>query len=157
MAITGSTGFVTEIMGANRVTYGTATGPSSGAWQVGDICIVNPPALGSPTHLTCTSAGSPGTWTAINAPILSQTPVTVTAASALSNGFAFYNFSPGGYGPVTIASSISTSSGTRINMYASAAVTLAALTGESIVGSTTLAAGSVSEFLDSGTLWYRVV
>lgn len=43
--------------------YGTSvTGPAAGTYRVGDTYIVTTPAAGAVAELTCTVAGSPGTW-----------------------------------------------------------------------------------------------
>ena len=54
-------------VGLNHITFGAAA-PTAGAWAKGDICYnTNTSATGIP-YWQCTTAGSPGTWTA--SPIL---------------------------------------------------------------------------------------
>ncbi len=149
---TGSTGFKSIFGGQSFWSFCPSTGPTaSQTGVIGDVVMANPPVLGQPAWYIYTASG----WTP-GQTLFTQTAYTNTAAAALPNGYSMYILSPGGYA-ATLSSSTSTASGSRINLYASAAVTLSALTGESITGSTTLAAGSVSEFVDSGTVWFRVV
>lgn len=151
----GSTGFTELQLGQNVVSFTGTTAPATGYHQAGEISYVNPPTTGFPFYFVCITTGTPGAWSP--GPIAQTSgATTVGVASVLPTGASFINFSPGGYA-ATMSSAVSTASGTRLNMFASAAVTLSPLSGESIVGSTTLAAGSVSEFIDQGTIWYRIV
>lgn len=75
----------------NKIYYVDAGGaPTSGAYLAGDLALVVPvpggvaPGLGAPLFWRCTTAGSPGTWTAIGvadytgAAVASATSVTPT-------------------------------------------------------------------------------
>jgi len=150
----GATGARDIFLGQNFIQYCPSTGPTSGTpAQVGDIAIANPPIPGYPSvyqYINSTVG-----WVGVGGSVEAGTYAN-TAAAAVPGGYAFYNFSPGGYA-ATLSSPATLASSTRFNAFASAAVTLSALTGSSITGSTTLAAGSVSEFVSNGTVWYRVV
>jgi len=51
------------VQGNARVHYATAA-PTNGTWAVGDLTINSNPSRGSPSHWTCVTAGTPGTWAA---------------------------------------------------------------------------------------------
>jgi parallel beta-helix repeat protein len=50
-------------MGKQTVFSGTAA-PTAGTWLKGDVVMNSSPSVGSPDRWVCTTAGTPGTWTA---------------------------------------------------------------------------------------------
>ncbi|MCX6653631.1 MAG: hypothetical protein NTY03_00770 [Candidatus Bathyarchaeota archaeon] len=50
--------------GSIVMAYGT-TAPTTGTWAVGDICWRTAPTATTTPGWVCTTAGTPGTWTAM--------------------------------------------------------------------------------------------
>jgi len=50
--------------GSKVVTWGTVA-PTTGTWAVGDTCWNTAPTASTTPGWVCTTAGSPGTWTAM--------------------------------------------------------------------------------------------
>lgn len=153
--MTGSTGFRDIFGGQNFYQFCAHTGPASTvSGQAGDICLSNPPTAGFPhyyIYVNSTIGWQPG-------PLVTNTatPTTITAAAAISPGVSFVNFSPGGYGSVTLASAALSNNGFKFSGYASAAVTLTPLSGQTIYGNGTIAAGTTGMFLAEASNWYRI-
>ena len=53
-------------IGGNSIVSATGV-PSSGTWSVGDKAMNSAPSAGEPIGWVCTTAGSPGTWSALGA------------------------------------------------------------------------------------------
>jgi hypothetical protein len=151
----GNTGFQQLQLGQNVISFTGTAAPATGYHQAGEIAYVNPPTAGYPLFFTCITTGTPGTWVA-GPPAVSATQTAITAAAAVPAGASFVAFSPGGYA-ATMAPATGTPINYQLNMYASAAVTLSAVSGESITGSNTIAAGVVAQFVHgSPTVWFRL-
>lgn len=150
----GNTGARNIFLGQSFVQFCGTGGPASTyPAQIGDVAIVNPPTAGYPLYYNYASLNGTAQW--VPGPETSGGVFTNTAAAALPTGYKVYNMSPGGYA-ATLASATILPSGSEVFVQASAAVTLSALTGESISGSSTVAAGATALYVDGGTTWYRV-
>lgn len=132
-----ATGNTTRLAIPRRIVYGTAA-PTSGTYAVGDLCVNQAPArLGSAGAYyavfgwTCTGAGAPGTWQALN--IRTEASEIVGAASDTAAGV------------VELATSAETITGTDT----ARAVTPAGLAAAATAGAW---AGGASDPLDGNAL-----
>ena len=64
-AVLSAVGLLTQTNGANSVYYTSASPPSTGTYNVGDISWNQAPAAGGTPGWVCTTAGTPGTWKAM--------------------------------------------------------------------------------------------
>lgn len=130
--------------------------PTSGTWNVGDTVYNSAATPGQAQSWTCTTAGTPGTWT----PFVLQ-PVGVVANSAGANIASTANIvsitGAGGYN-LTVAAPTTNQAGLQITFVnaSSGTVTLVAGTGATIVGLATVPTLTSGTLEAATTNWYRI-
>ena len=110
-----ATGGLTGATAATRYVGATASGaPVSGTFAVGDMCVGQDGTL-----RICTTAGSPGTWTAVGgttvaAPIALGIPGSSQVALGSTNAYAIVLYAPAAFTVTKVGYGSSTNSGNML-------------------------------------------
>lgn len=134
-----------------------STFPSSGSWQVGDLCWNSAPAVGSPLGWVCTTAGATGgTWTSFAALPSSANGVTTLAAAGNVAATANILTTTGTAYNITLALPTLNNTNLYVVNLASGTITAIAATGAAVVGLATVPTTTSGSFRSNSTNWYRV-
>ena len=91
------------VRGVGHAQIWSAAPPIAGGWNAGDFCWNNAPVIGSPIGWMCTTAGSPGTWTA--GPLIPG----LGTQTLSSNGAVTINAATGDYQTITLSANATSS------------------------------------------------
>lgn len=123
---------------------------------VGRLLLNSAPGNGAPFGWICTVAGAPGTWAQIG--VIGAFKQALAGSGTVSLGVAFATNSAGG--TVTLGAAQSHAPGHVLRISpTSGSTTLAAGTGNAIIGGTGILSSTVAAELvtDGTTNWYRIV
>lgn len=143
------------------INYASAP-PTDGYWAQGQVIINNQPAAGAAIGWVCTTAGTPGTWVALGFATPTTLTTVSTASSTLASGSRYNLLTATAASSYTLPAAGSQAAGTVltvINVGGASAVTLAAPSGNTIVGGpvvTTVANARLSVLSDGNTTWYNL-
>lgn len=151
-------------LAAPRWYNGTAV-PTAGTYNVGDIVFNATPAASSPfVRMTagwiCTTAGTPGTWTAIYVAALQQTLTTTATSGTLTNGQRLILLNPATTGTYSIPDASANLAGFELTIknIASGSTTLTPLASNNYADAAAITLAqfaSVTLLSNAGTTWYR--
>jgi hypothetical protein len=143
------------------INYGSGV-PTEGYWAQGQIIINVQAEAGDAIGWVCTAAGTPGSWVALGFAQPTTLTTVSSSGSTLASGSRYNLLTSTTASSYTLPAAGSQGAGTVLtvlNAGGASAVTLAAPSGNTIVGGpvlTTVANARLSVLSDGNTTWYNV-